>query len=408
VAYALAVAMLGTTLPTPLYVIYQHEFGFSELMVTVIFATYAAGVIAALLLFGRISDQIGRRRALLPGLALSALSAVAFLLANGVGLLLAGRVLSGLSAGILSGTATATLLDFAAPQARSRATLVATMANIGGLACGPLLAGLLAEFAGAPMRLSFWVDLALLAPAVALVWAIPETVRIEDPVRWRPRRPRLAAEVRPTFLRAALGAFAGFAVLGLFAAVAPAFLGQILGVENHATVGLVVFTVFASSLAGQTALRGVSGDVAFAVGCIALMVGVGLVGVALALSSLAALVAGAVVAGVGHGLNFRAGLAAINEATPPERRAEVASSFFVVAYAGISAPVLGVGLVAELVGLRAASLIFVAIVALLAMTDLVLVLPRTPSRPGETCDDRPPSRQRPGVDSVEWVPVHRS
>ncbi|MGH2742153.1 MAG: MFS transporter [Gammaproteobacteria bacterium] len=69
--------MLGTTLPTPLYHIYRQERGFSELMITVIFATFAAGVIAALLLFGRVSDQIGRRRALLPGLALSALNAVA-------------------------------------------------------------------------------------------------------------------------------------------------------------------------------------------------------------------------------------------------------------------------------------------------------------------------------------------
>src|SRR5204863_7819822 len=103
-AYAFAVNMLGTTLPTPLYGIYQQRFGFSELMITVIFATYAAGVIAALILFGRLSDQIGRRRAPLPGLGFSALSAVAFLLAQGLAPLLVGRVLSGLSAGIFTGT----------------------------------------------------------------------------------------------------------------------------------------------------------------------------------------------------------------------------------------------------------------------------------------------------------------
>src|SRR2546428_4966125 len=136
-AYAFAVTMLGTALPTPLYAIYRSEFGFSELMVTVVFATYAAGVIAALLLAGHLSDEIGRRRALLPGLAFSALSAVVFLLADGLGLLIAGRVLSGLSAGIFTGTATATLLDLAPPEQRGRATLVATVANIGGLGLGP-------------------------------------------------------------------------------------------------------------------------------------------------------------------------------------------------------------------------------------------------------------------------------
>src|SRR5690348_3429407 len=89
-AFALAVAMLGTTLPTPLYVLYQQQFGLSELMVTVIFAAYAAGVIASLVLLGRLSDQIGRRRMLLPGLVLSGLSAVCFLTTGGVALLLVG------------------------------------------------------------------------------------------------------------------------------------------------------------------------------------------------------------------------------------------------------------------------------------------------------------------------------
>src|SRR5258707_15704893 len=94
-AFALAIAMLGTTLPTPLYDVYRERFGFSELMITVIFATYAAGVIASLLLFGRLSDQVGRRRVLLAGLALAAVSALVFLVAAGLALLILGRVLWG-------------------------------------------------------------------------------------------------------------------------------------------------------------------------------------------------------------------------------------------------------------------------------------------------------------------------
>ena len=75
VAYAFAVTMLGTTLPTSLYPIYQARMGFSELIVTVIFAVYATGVIAALVLVGSWSDQVGRRPMLLavPGLATSVL-----------------------------------------------------------------------------------------------------------------------------------------------------------------------------------------------------------------------------------------------------------------------------------------------------------------------------------------------
>jgi MFS family permease len=373
-AYAFAVVMLGTTLPTPLYATYRQEFGFSELMVTVIFATYAVGVIAALLLFGGLSDQIGRRRALLPGVGLSALSAAVFLIANDVGALLVGRVLSGLSAGIFTGTATATLLDFAPPGGRGRATLVATVANMGGLACGPLLAGLLSQFAGSPLRLTFYVDLALLVPAAVLVWAMPETVRHEGPVRLRPQRLRVPPEMRGVFVRAALAAFAGFSVLGLFTAVAPGFLGELLNIDNHATVGLVVFGVFASSLVGQASLERISGRVALAAGSATLIAGMAVIALALAVSSLALLVAGGLVAGFGQGMSFRAGLTAVNLAAPEDHRGEVASSFFVIAYVAISLPVVGVGVLGELAGLRSAGLVFAAIVAALALTVLVLLI----------------------------------
>jgi predicted MFS family arabinose efflux permease len=375
-AYAFAVTMLGTTLPTPLYGLYREQFGFSELMITVIFASYAAGVITALLLFGRLSDEIGRRRVLLPGLALSALSACAFLLADGLGLLLLGRVLSGLSAGIFTGTATATLVDLAPPERRGRATLVATLANMGGLGCGPLLAGLLSEWFGSPLRLPFWVDLALLLPAFAAVWAMPEPVEVSAHPRFRPQALSVPREVRAVFVRSSLAAFAGFAVLGLFTAVSPAFLAGPLGVSNRAVIGLVVFAVFAASAAGQFALARVPEAAALPVGCAILIGGMVLLAAGLAVPSLALLVLGGLVAGFGQGLSFRSALAAVNAGSPPHARAEVASSFFVVAYLAISLPVIGEGVLAQAAGLQTAGLIFAAVVAALSAVVLVLLARR--------------------------------
>jgi MFS family permease len=372
-AFALAVAMLGTTLPTPLYGLYRQQFGFSELMITVIFATYAAGVIASLVLFGRLSDQIGRRRVLLPGLVLSALSAMCFLAANGLPLLLVGRVLSGLSAGIFTGTATATLVDLAPPNGRGRATLVATMANMGALGTGPLLAGLLSQWAGSPLRLTFWVDLALLVPAAIGIWAMPEPVARTNHPRLRPRAPTVPKEMRSTFTQAALAGFAGFAVLGLLAAVTPDFLGQELGVTSTALVGLVVFAAFAASTAGQVALQFVPERVAIPAGAGALIAGMGFLALGLASSSLALLVLGGVIAGFGQGLSFRAGLAAVNERSPAAERGAVASSFFIVMYVAISLPVIGEGVLAQEIGLRAAGLTFAALVA--GLSAVVLILP---------------------------------
>ncbi len=374
-AYAFAATMLGTTLPTPLYVLYRQRFGFSELMITVIFATYAAGVIAALLLFGRLSDEIGRRPVLLAGLLCSALSAVAFLLAQGLGPLLTGRLLSGLSAGIFTGTATATIVDFAARERRDQATLIATMANMGGLGCGPLLAGALSQWFGAPLRLTFWVDLALLLPAAALVWSMPEPVaRTRARMQLRPQRLHVPAGLRATFIRASLAGFAGFAVLGLFTAVSPAFLGGPLGVHSRVIIGLVVFAVFAASTVGQLALERVPEHLALSGGCGILIAGMALLALGLATSSLAPLIAGGVIAGLGQGLSFRAGLASLNARSPEEHRAEVASSFFVVAYLAISLPVIGEGLLAQASGLKTAGLIFAAVVAALAAIVLASLL----------------------------------
>jgi MFS family permease len=375
-AYAFAVTMLGTTLPTPLYGLYRAKFGFSELMVTIIFATYAGGVIAALLLFGPLSDEIGRRRVLLAGLALSALSAVTFVLANGLGLLLLGRALSGLSAGIFTGTATATLLDLAPRNGRGQATLVGTLANMTGLGSGPLLAGLLSQWLGSPLRLSFWADLALLVPAAIGVWAMPEPGSPSEHPKLRPQRLTVPPDLRAAFIRASLAGFAGFAVLGLFAAVSPAFMSSQLGVTSRALVGLVVFAVFLASAAGQLALERIPERAALPLGCSVLIVGMGLLALGLERSSLALLVLGGVTAGFGQGLSFRAALAGLNAGSPPAQRAEVASSFFVVAYVAISVPVIGEGVLAESAGLRSAGLIFAGVVAALAAVALALLLRR--------------------------------
>ncbi|MGC5036887.1 MFS transporter [Streptomyces sp. DT190] len=242
-----AVCMAGTTLPTPLYPLYQAGFGFSELTVTVVYAVYAFAVIGVLLLAGNASDTVGRRPVLLWGLGCAAAAAVCFLCATGLGWLYAGRLLSGLSAGLFTGAATAYVMELAPAGGASRATFVATAANMGGLGCGPLLAGLLAQYAPWPLYLPFAVHLALVAASAAVVLRLPETVRELRPVRAvRPRRPALPAEVRPVFGPAATASFVGFALFGVFTAVSPAFLAESLDLRDHAVSGLVVALAFFS------------------------------------------------------------------------------------------------------------------------------------------------------------------
>jgi MFS family permease len=253
---------------------------------------------------------------------------------------------------------------------------VGTLTNMTGLGLGPLLAGLLSESFGAPLRLSFWVHLAMLVPAVLAVWLMPEPNAPSARPRYRVQTLTVPPQLRATFIRASLAGFAGFAVLGLFTAVSPAFLSTQLGVSSRAVAGLVVFAVFLASGAGQLALERISERVALPLGCALLIAGIGVLALGLALPSLALLVIGGVTSGFGQGLSFRAALAGLNAGSPPAQRAEVASSFFVVAYVAISVPVIGVGVLAQATSLRTAGLIFAGVVGGLTATALVLLLGR--------------------------------
>ncbi|MFE1291338.1 MFS transporter [Streptomyces sp. NPDC058751] len=372
-----AVCMAGTTLPTPLYGLYREKFGFSELTVTVVYAVYAFGVMGVLLLAGNASDTVGRRPVLLWGLGFAAASALCFLAATGLGWLYAGRLMSGLSAGLFTGAATAYVMELAPPGGTARATFVATAANMGGLGCGPLLAGLLAQYAPWPLYLPFAVHLALVALSAAVLPRLPETVRERRPLSTvRPQRPGLPPQVRPVFTPPAIAAFVGFALFGVFTSVSPAFLAESLDVTDHAVSGLVVALAFFASTAGQLAVGRVGAGRSLPLGCAALLAGLALLAGALRWDLMVLVVLSAVVGGGGQGLAFRGALATVARASPEQQRAAVISTLFVVAYAGISVPVIGVGLLVGPIGLEGAGLVFIACMAVLVSVAGVYLLRR--------------------------------
>ncbi|GHC28433.1 MFS transporter [Aidingimonas halophila] len=373
VAFAFLATMLGTTLPTPLYPLYQTQFGFSQLIITVIFAAYAVGVIAALLVTGRWSDQLGRRPILLGGLFAAMISDAVFLQADGLGAMLAGRVLSGLSAGVFTGTATVAVMELAPSYLKRHAALAATAANMGGLGLGPVVAGLCSRYLPDPLWLPYLLHLGLAGLAMLAIWQAPETVTRPERIRLRLQRLSVPTEVRAVFVPAAIAGFAGFSVLGFFTATAPAFMGRIMDVSNLLAIGVVAGLPFFASTVGQLAQERVPLSYRLPLGCVILLLGVVAIGAGIALASLTWFVCGAVVAGIGQGIAFRAGLGEVVAASPLTRRAEVTSSFFVVAYVAISLPVVGIGVTARLIGLQATGEIFAALVALLVLMALVLL-----------------------------------
>jgi predicted MFS family arabinose efflux permease len=374
--------MLGTTLPTPMYALYAERMHFAVFTTTVVFAVYAVGVLGALLIFGRCSDAIGRRPVLLGGAVFAFASAVVFLCADNVFLLLVGRLLSGLSAGVFTGTATAAIVEAAAPAQQDRAATAATIANVAGLGLGPAVAGILVQYAPQPLRLSFVVHMFLVVIAVCAILLVPETASRTGRLGFQ--RLSVPPQIRPTFVIAATAAFAGFAVLGLFIAVAPSFVSGVIGIDNHAVAGVAAAAVFAASAVAQLVGRNVAPARAVAVGCAILVLGMVLLAIALAYSSLPGLLVAGVVAGIGQGIGFSRGLAAVVEGSPVSRRAEVGSTYFVVAYIAVSLPVLGEGLAAQRWGLRTAGVGFTIATAMLAMACLLAILSQERRGPART------------------------
>jgi MFS family permease len=379
--------MLGTTLPTPLYVIYQAQWHFSAAIVTVTFAVYAAGVLAALLLAGRSSDQAGRKPVLAVALGASALSTVVFILAPDVGALIAARIVSGLSAGLMTGTATATLTELVPASAGRRASLVATAANMGGLGLGPLIAGLFAQYAPHPTVLVFEVYLAVLAAAGLFLFLVPETVS----PRHRPTL-RLAGLGVPElgrgeFVAAGVAAFSAFSVLGLFSALAPTFLRGVLHEGSHAIQGAVVFLLMAVGTVTQLLLSRFSSRRVMLAGLGLFLAALALIVAALSQAALALFLAGTVVGGVAVGAVFLGSLATANRLAPPGRRGQVVSAYFVLCYCGLVIPVVGVGVASEFIGDFRAVLAFSILLTALCLISLAgiwraLLPPGRPQAPG--------------------------
>jgi MFS family permease len=364
--YLFAAVMVSTTLPTPLYAIYAARLSLKPLMITVIYAVYALGVLAALLGFGRLADQVGRKPVVFAAVGSSAISGVIFMTTGGLVGLFAGRFVSGVSAGLVTGAATAYISELYGDRARGG--LLATVANMVGLGLGPLIAGVLAEHAPDPTTLPYGVGVALLVPAL-LVAAAPDTVdRAAGGLRegLKPQALGVPAEMRAPFAAAAIAGFVGFALLGFITALVGSFLAKGLADRSHQTAGVASCLVFAAAALAQVAAGRLSTHRASLLGLAIAPIGLGLITAALPARSLTLFVIGALVGGTGVGFAFRAAVVSITTRAPDERRGEVLSTFFVIAYVGLTVPVVGTGVLVTDATLFIATVTLAIVVAVLA------------------------------------------
>lgn len=374
VAAMIALMFMGSTLLTPLYSMYRQSFHFSAIVLTLIYSAYVVGNLGALLVFGRLSDQIGRRPVTLLAVALALLATVLFLLAAGTSWLFVARIISGFAIGLASGAGAAWIAELDPAHDRGRAALLVTSTNFAGLALGPLVSGFLAQYAPWPLRLSFLVQLAGLFVVGGLVWGTQETVT-RDPRRSQLNlRPRLGVPraILLEFTAPAVTVFGTMALIGFYAALLPSLLAERLHRTNHAVGGTLVFWLFAVAVVVVLLSRRLASRTAMLAGLALLLPSLALLELAEWLRSMPILLAGTTVAGVASALGYRGGLQVINTISPDDRRAEIVSTYYVAGFVGNSLPVVGVGILSGAVGSVAAGAIFAITIGAFAVAALLV------------------------------------
>src|SRR3954468_4620107 len=376
---AFAVLMAFTTLPTPLYPLYQQVDGFPTFVITLIFAAYGLGVMAGLYLAGHVSDYLGRRRVLLAATGLELVSAVMFVLLQDTTSLLVARLLCGIGIGAVTATATAHLAELRAvgrPDSDGRfASVVAGAVNTGGLALGPLVAGLLAQFLPHPLTVPYAVWVVLLALTFGALLLAPETVE-RPAVRpaYRPQRVSVEPAARRHFSAAAVAAAAAFSVLGVFTSLTASFVGGTLGLHSRLLTGSIVFGVIGASTLSQIVLGSRGAPEPLRAGMPAMSVGLVLVAVGAWTTSLPVFTVAGVLAGAGVGLVFNVALTTAATVSSAENRGETLAGMFLAAYAGITIPVVAAGVAVTFFAAPAVLVVFAGIVLVAVLVSTTRLL----------------------------------
>jgi MFS family permease len=363
--------LAASSAPSPLYPVFQAEFGFSALTLTAIFAVYVLALLVSLLTVGRLSDFVGRRPVLAAALVVEAASMAVFLGADSTGWLVVARIVQGIATGAAIGVLGAYLLDLQPGDGSRLGSLINSAAPTSGLGVGAILTGLLVEYAPHPTKLVFAILTGLFVLLLLLTAALPETVQ-RVPGAVSALRPTIAVPLpaRRAFLGAVPTMVATWALGGLILSVGGSLLESVFDQANHAVVGLVIGVFAASGAAAAILATNLKPPVMTRIGTIALAVGTIVFIVSLAATSLGLFVVASVVAGGGFGSAFLGALRSVTQLVQPHERAGLLSAVYIVSYVAFSVPAVVAGVLITHVGLRDTALgygAFVAVVALLTL-----------------------------------------
>jgi len=383
---AASVAMLAlwsSGSPTMIYPLYAHDWGMTAAATTTLFAVYPLVLVVVLLVFGDLSDHIGRRAALLAGVAAMFVGAVIFALAPAEGWLFVARAFQGIGVGLAVAPASAAMVEFNTRGGTSRASSVNTAATAVGLAVATIIAGALVQYAPAPRQLSYGVVVIVAVLVFLAVLTLPRHVRNTETLgRWRPRPIRVPADLRGVVTASALAVTTAFAVGAVLLSLGAQISADLIHSDNTLVSGLVL--AITSVVIGITAVaaKRMPARLAIGLGGLASATAVLLLVLSAATASLPVFAVTSVAAGVGYGLLFLGGLGLVNQHAPAHHRAGTLSVVYTVAYLVQGIVAVLIGLEATAVGLRTALDVAAPVLIVLALGTSVTAALLGRARPG--------------------------
>jgi MFS family permease len=368
--------LMGSSAPTPLYPVYQAMWGFSSATVTEVFASYVLVLLAALLVFGRLSDHIGRKPVILAAVAMQVVAMAVFAGAHGVAALYAGRILQGIATGAAIAAVGAGMLDLD----RARGTIANAIAPAIGTALGGFVSGLLVHYLPAPTHLVYGVLAAIYLLQGLGIALLPEPGQRRAGA-WASLKPQLATPeaARAPLRMAAPILVAGWALAGFYASLGPGLIHRVFGFDASLGGGFALFLLAGSAGVTVLALKDLQPLRLMRIGAAALATGMAGVLWALSAQQPGSFLLAAILAGIGFGAGFQGGVRSVIATASPAQRAGVLSVVFVVAYVAMGLPAVIAGLVAAATGnLVGTGLGFGAFVLALAMLALRATTVSTP------------------------------
>ncbi len=217
----------------PVLSLWARSLGFSPALVGILMGASTLTGVMTKLLWGALSDSVGRRRILLLATAVTAFVPILYFLGESYSYLIAVRLLQGTATAILGPVGSAIVADLAAPEERGFLLGSFSSAFRSGQLIAPWIGGFLIQEAGYRWPFAAAIVAGLAAFGMTLTW--PETGKVE-PRRWPEHFARMGEGFRAVFSSRAIvvtsvAEASQFFALGLLQAMLPIYATEVAGLS---------------------------------------------------------------------------------------------------------------------------------------------------------------------------------